>query len=483
LRCFTICLEQRYTPVQDRDSPTLYGMLLNSYRGIGSATYEKPFHNISEVTITFCRTGGKGGVFLSYIFVLDTNKQPLNPVHPGWARKLLSSGRAAVYKRYPFTIILKVAVPNADVQPLRLKIDPGSKTTGLAIVNDDTGDVPFAAELEHRGQRIKKSMDSRRAVRRSRRNRKTRYRKPRFLNRKRKEGWLPPSLRSRVENIETWIRRLRSLCPITAISLELVKFDTQKLQNPEISGIEYQQGELQGYEVREYLLEKFGRKCVYCGVENVPLQIEHIVPKARGGSNRVSNLTLACEPCNKRKGNQTAKEFGHPKVQAQAKKPLKDTAAVNTTRWALYRRIKATGLPVEVGTGSRTKYNRSIRKLPKTHWLDAACVGASTPELLKVEGIRPLVITAMGRGSRQMCRVDKYGFPRTSAKKNKRVRGFQTGDMVKAVVPTGKNAGTYIGRVAIRSNGSFDIKTKSGKIQGISYRYCQMLQRTDGYAY
>jgi len=429
---------------------------------------------------------------MSYVFVLDTNKQPLNPVHPGWARKLLSSGRAAVYKRYPFTIILKTVIPDAEKdegqalhlsQPLRLKIDPGSKTTGLAVVNDNTGDVPFAAELEHRGQRIKKSMDSRRAIRRSRRNRKTRYRKPRFLNRKRKEGWLPPSLRSRVENIETWIRRLRSLCPITAISLELVKFDTQAMLSPEISGVEYQQGELQGYEVREYLLEKFGRKCVYCGAENVPLQVEHIVPKARGGSNRVSNLTLACEPCNRKKGNQTAEEFGHPKVQAQAKKPLKDAAAVNTTRWALYRRIKATGLPVEVGTGGRTKYNRSIRKLPKTHWLDAACVGASTPESLKVEGIRPLVITAMGRGSRQMCRVDKYGFPRTSAKKFKRIHGFQTGDMVKAVVPTGKKAGTYIGRVAIRATGNFNVKTPSSTVQGISYRYCQMLQRTDGYAY
>ena len=181
---------------------------------------------------------------MSYVFVLDTNKQPLNLVHPGWARKLLSSGRATVYKRYPFTIILEHAVQNAEVQPLRLKIDPGSKTTGLAVVNDDTGDVIFAAELNHRGQQIKKSMDSRRAIRRSRRNRKTRYRKPRFNNRRRKEGWLPPSLMSRIYNIETWIRRLRSLCPITAISLELVKFDSQAMQKPEISGIEYQLGYL-----------------------------------------------------------------------------------------------------------------------------------------------------------------------------------------------------------------------------------------------
>jgi len=420
---------------------------------------------------------------MSYIFVLDTSKQPLNPVHPGWARKLLSSGRAAVYKRYPFTIILKAAVPDAEVQPLRLKIDPGSKTTGLALVNDNTGDVPFAAELNHRGQQIKKSMDNRRAIRRGRRGRKTRYRKPRFNNRSRPKGWFPPSLRSRVESVETWIRRLCNLCPISAISLELVKFDTQAMQTPEISGIEYQQGELFGYEVREYLLEKFSRKCVYCGKDNVPLQVEHITPKSRGGSDRVSNLTLACEWCNQKKGNQTAEEFGYPQVQEQAKNPLKDAAAVNTTRWALYRRLQKTELPIEVGTGGRTKYNRSVRKLPKTHWLDAACVGVSTPETLKVDGISPLVITAMGRGSRQMCRVDKYGFPRTSTKKFKRVHGFQTGDIVKAVVPTGKKAGTYLGRVSVRTSGNFNIKTKNGTIQGISHRHCRILHRSDGYDY
>ncbi|MHC4395636.1 MAG: RNA-guided endonuclease IscB [Planctomycetota bacterium] len=420
---------------------------------------------------------------MSKVFVLDTNKQPLQPTHPARARQLLQKGKAAVYRRYPFTIILKRKVTDIDNQLLRLKIDPGSKTTGLAIVNNNTGDVVFAAELEHRGQQIKKSMDSRRASRRGRRSRKTRYRKPRFNNRTRPKGWLPPSLMSRVVNIETWVKRLRKYCPITALSLELVKFDTQAMQHPEISGIEYQQGELFGYEVREYLLEKFNRKCSYCGEENVPLQIEHIIPKARGGTDRVSNLTIACADCNRKKGTMTAGEFGYPEVQEQAKKTLKDASVVNSTRYEVYRRLKEIGLPVEVGTGGRTKYNRSIRQLPKTHWLDAACVGASTPEVLDVEGIRPLVITAMGHGSRQMCRVDRFGFPRTKAKQQKRVSGFQTGDIVQAVVPTGKKAGTHIGRVAVRSSGSFNIKTELGTVQGISHRYCQLLHQIDGYTY
>lgn len=262
-----------------------------------------------------------------------------------------------------------------------------------------------------------------------------------------------------------------------------IRLDTHAIQNPEISGIEYQQGELFGYEVREYLLEKWGHKCVYCGAEDVPLEIEHIIPQSRGGSNRVSNLTISCTLCNQKKGNQTALEFGFPQVAALAQKLLSDVAAVNATRWEIYQRLQSIGLPVEVGTGGRTRFNRTRRGLPKTHWIDAACVGSSTPEKLKLDGVRPLVIIACGRGSRQMCRMDRFGFPRTAAKRQKRVHGFQTGDIVSAVVPKGKKAGTHIGRVAVRASGSFNIKTKSGTVQGISYRYCQLLHRIDGYHY
>lgn len=249
---------------------------------------------------------------MSKVLVLDTHRRPLNPVHPGRARVLLSAGQAAVFRRYPFTIILNHEV-SEPVEPLRLKIDPGSKTTGMVLVQGGT--VVFAADIEHRGQRIRKALASRRSLRRSRRARKNRYLQARFLNRTRTQGWLPPSLESRVMNVETWVNRLSRLAPVSSISLELVKFDTQKLQNPEITGVEYQQGELFGYEIREYLLEKWGRKCAYCGAVNMPLEIEHIIPKSRGGSGRVSNLTLACNGCNQAKGNLTAGEFGHPVSQ------------------------------------------------------------------------------------------------------------------------------------------------------------------------
>ena len=129
---------------------------------------------------------------MSRVFVLDTNKQALNPVRPGYARLLLTQGKAAVFKRYPFTIILKKTIEYPVLEPLRIKIDPGSKVTGIALVNDTTGEVVFAAELTHRGQEIKHALEKRRGVRQGRRQRNTRYRQPRFQNRRRPQSWLPP---------------------------------------------------------------------------------------------------------------------------------------------------------------------------------------------------------------------------------------------------------------------------------------------------
>jgi 5-methylcytosine-specific restriction endonuclease McrA len=431
-----------------------------------------------------CESREAKGNMMQRVFVIDKNKQPLMPCHPARARQMLREGKAAVFRRYPFTIILKERA-GGDTQPVQVKIDPGSKTTGIAIVGDFKHGkrVIWASELTHRGQQIRNALLSRQQSRRSRRHRKTRYRQARFLNRRKPQGWLAPSLNSRIHNIWTWLRRLNKFTPISHLAMELTRFNTQKMQNPEISGVEYQQGELQGYDVREYLLEKWERKCAYCGIEHVPLYVEHIRPKDRGGSNRVSNLAIACQPCNEKKGTMTAAEFGYPHIEALAKKPLKDAAAINSTRWALLEQLKLTGLPVEIGTGAQTKFNRIHQGYPKAHWLDAACIGNSGAAIFVHSALQPLTIIAQGHGSRQMCRVDKYGFPRTSAKQFKQVHGFQTGDMVKAIVTSGKKIGTYIGRVAVRASGSFNIKTTHATIQGIRYQYCQSLHRSDGYAY
>ncbi|WP_262984695.1 RNA-guided endonuclease IscB [Nostoc sp. PA-18-2419] len=239
--------------------------------------------------------------------------------------------------------------------------------------------------------------------------------------------------------------------------------------------------------MREYLLEKWGRKCAYCGAGNISLEIEHIHPKSRGGSNRVSNLTLACHACNQAKGNRDVKDFlaDQPDVLAcilkQAKQPLKDAAAVNSTRWALYNRLQATGLPVEVGTGGRTKFNRTRLNLPKTHWLDAACVGVM--EALRVLITQPLLITAKGWGTRQMCFTNKYGFPIRHRTRQKSFFGFQSGDMVRAILPTGKFAGVHVGRVVVRATGVFEMVTSKGKVSPVRHKYYELIHKVDGYSY
>ena len=349
----------------------------------------------------------------NYVFVLDANRKPLTPCKPSLARKLLKVGKAKVFRLYPFTILLKKEVTE-DPQPVTLKIDPGSKVTGLAILLDSS--LIWVVELTHRGQAIKTSLESRRSLRRGRRSRHTRYRQARFLNRTKPKGWLAPSLRHRVETTLTWVNKLSKLAPVKTIFQELVRFDLQKIENPEISGVEYQQGVLAGYEVREYLLNKWERRCAYCSAENVPLQVEHIHPKASGGTNRISNLCLACEPCNTKKGTQDIKIFlakkpdDLKKILAQAKRPLKDATAVNSTRWALFDDLKETGKVIITGSGGLTKFNRIGLELPKTHFFDAACVG-DTPSI-SVLANQPLNIKATGHGSRQMCRTDKFGFVR-----------------------------------------------------------------------
>lgn len=426
---------------------------------------------------------------MSKVFVIDSEKRPLNPIHPAQARQLLRNKKAAIFRKFPFTLILKETKFETPVQPLRLKIDPGASVTGIAIVNDSNGEVVFAAEIKHRGFAIRDSVISRRQLRKSRRNRKTKYRQPRFSNRTRPEGWLPPSLQSRIANIRTWVERLRKVASIEAISQELVRFDLQMIRHPQIQGKEYQQGTLFGYEIREYLLEKWNRQCAYCGVKDIPLQIEHILCRAKGGSDSITNLTLSCEKCNQKKGTKDIRDFLKKdfarleKILKQVKQPLADAAAVNTTRFALLNTLKSTGLPVETGSGGLTKFNRTQQRLEKTHWIDSACVGQSTPEKLIVKGVKPLMITANGHGTRQMCGTDKYGFPIRHRSRKQIHFGFQTGDMVKAIVTKGKKVGQYIGRVLCRATGNFDITTDTGRVAGISHKYCKHIHKKDGYSY
>jgi 5-methylcytosine-specific restriction endonuclease McrA len=422
------------------------------------------------------------------VFVVDKRKKPLMPCTEKRARLLLERGKAVVHRRYPFTIRLKERVGGA-VQPLRLKVDPGAGTTGVALVREagDGQHVLHLAEIAHRGATIRKRLLQRAAFRRRRRSAHLRYRARRCDNRRRSKGWLPPSLQSRVDSTAAWVRRYRRLAPVASISVEHVRFDTQLMAQPEISGVAYQQGALAGYELREYLLEKWDRRCAYCGIKDVPLNVEHIVPRARGGGERVGNLCVACRPCNEAKGATPIQGFLHDRpevlerVLAHATKPLDAAAAVNATRWALVDVLKRSGLPLELSSGGRTKWNRARLDLPKQHGLDAACVGVV--EGLHGWDIPVLCIGCMGRGSYQRTLLTATGFPRGYLMRQKMVRGFQTGDMVSAVVTAGTKVGEHVGRVAIRATGRFNIRTPQGVVQGISWRHCRVLSRGDGYIY
>lgn len=359
---------------------------------------------------------------MSKVAVLDTKKRILEPCHPAVARRLLKEGKATVFKRYPFTIILKRVVVEPTTDGYTLSIDPGSKCTGMAIT-DSENNIVALFELHHRGNAIKKALSERAGYRRSRRTRKLRHRPARWQNRSRKspvltadgwkyqslgqssQEWVAPSLMSRVFNIETWMQRLSKLYPIAQLAVEHVKFDTQLMENPEISGVEYQRGTLFEMEVWEYLLEKFGRKCFYCGAKDKPFEKEHILPKAKGGTNRVDNLTISCRECNIEKGNHHPNKIGGElgkRVQQAlraAKKPLKDAQAVNTIRWKIIETLQSTGLPIIYGTGGKTKFHRKQAGLPKTHYYDAACV--VQPSIQSKFPCSVLAIHAVGYGHRQ----------------------------------------------------------------------------------
>ena len=416
------------------------------------------------------------------VFVLDRSGKPLMPCSEKRARKLLAAGRARVHRVMPFVIrLVDRRLQDSALQPLRVKIDPGSKTTGLALVREAesidaaSGEVRRELfvlnlfDLVHRGRQISEALTGRRTFRRRRRGANLRYRAPRFLNRGKGRGWLAPSLRHRIETTLAWVRRLQRWAPVTALSQELVRFDMQKMENAEIAGVGYQQGTLAGYELREYLLEKFSRTCCYCDAKEVPLNIEHIHPKAQGGTNRVSNLAIACIPCNTKKGARSIEAF-----------LAKDPARLARGRCRVHQ-PEATMLPVEIGSGGLTKSNRTRLQIPKSHALDAACVG-------QVNAIhawsRPtLQIKCTGRGSYQRTRLTQYGFARGYLMRTKSVKGFRTGDLVRASVTSGKKIGEYIGRVAVRATGSFNIQTVGAVVQGVSHKYCRIVQRGDGYGY
>ncbi len=275
------------------------------------------------------------------------------------------------------------------------------------------------------------------------------YRKPRFKNRRKPEGWLAPSIQHKLDTHIKMIDKVKEILPVTQINIEVATFDTQKMQNPEIQGIEYQQGELKGYEIKEYLLEKWGRKCAYCEKKDVPLEVEHIVPRSRGGSDRVSNLTISCKKCNQKKGNKTAEEFGYPKIQEKANKPLKATAFMNNVRWKLINQLKEQGDTVSHTYGYITKYNRSKLGLAKSHINDAFVIAGGTDQ----KRCKPFIVEQTRRNNRSI-QTNRKGFK--SSIRRQRYK-LQPNDMVRFNKKIYKVKGVFSYGTWVRLSDDFNI--------------------------
>ncbi len=401
------------------------------------------------------------------VFVLDKHARPLMPCHPARACKLLLSKRARVHHLTPFVIrLVDKEVTTSEVDGIEVSLDPGSRYTGVSVFRSTEAgrEGLVSIEIRHRGGQIHKAMQQRANYRHQRRSKNLRYRAPRWLNRSPKacvdcarnarhglrychlcseirafhdNGYrqhrLAPSLQHRIDTTMSLVSRLRRWTPVTAFHMELVRFDLHKMANSEVSGVEYQHGTLWGYEVRtSWCISKFGKE----------------------------------------KGKQIA-----ARVSAQAKAPLKDASVVNSTRWALWRALGATGLSVSVGSGGRTKWNRKQFGIPKSHTLDALCVGVVNAIVAVPSNV--LIISCTRRGQHQRTKPDKFGFPRLSLPRTKTHHGLRTGDLVRAVVLKGKHKGVHVGRVSVRSSGYMCV----GKGINTSYKNCSVLQRADGYGY
>lgn len=458
------------------------------------------------------------------VITLDKRKQPLGFCTEKRARILIEDGRACVHRYFPFTIIVKDLDVRAikNLESYRIKIDPGAVHTGISVIRNSDNAVMLFIQIEHRGQCIVKGLETRSNVRNNRRQRETRYRKCKWPNHYQKkgskfnamssrpEGWLPPSVKSIGDNIISWVKKLKKYINITECSFEAVRFDSQLMENPNVEGEQYQHGTLYGYELKEHLLEKFGHQCQYCGGKSGDdnLEWEHMIPKSRGGSDRVANASLACHKCNQDKGKHTlpeyldilkarnpksdkAKELNNERIErisnivanGQVYKSNRYSAWVNSYRRYVEKTLFDIFGDVECSSGGRTKYNRQTLGLPKDHHYDALCVGTIPEDEYKNINQKCLYVTAQGRGNRLRGNINCCGVITVKYKNREKLKfGFQSGDIVRAEVPKGKYAGTYTGRVTIRSTGRFDIKTKSGKIS-TSYKYCRILQHTDGYSY
>lgn len=306
------------------------------------------------------------------VYVLNQNGQPLMPTkNHAKVRVLLKHGKAKVVNKCPFTIQLLYSSTNYT-QRVTLGVDSGSKHIGLSATTKNK--VLFESDVELRNN-IVDLLSTRRELRRSRRSRKLRYRKPRFNNRKRSDGWLAPSVKQKVDSHITMIAKVHKILPISNIIVEAASFDIQKIKNPAISGADYQQGEqLDFWNVREYVLFRDGHKCQCChGKSKDKILTVHHIESRKTGGNAPNNLITLCETCH------TGYHKGIVKLPKTIHRGMsfKDATFMGIMRWALYEKLKTIYSDVKLTYGYITKNIRIKNGLPKDHYIDARCISGN----------------------------------------------------------------------------------------------------------
>lgn len=378
-------------------------------------------------------------------------------------RLLLKAGQAKVVQRTPFTIQL-LHTTHVYKQNINLGVDTGSKTIGLSATTSKK--ELFAEEVAIRND-IVELLSARRELRQSRRNRTTRYRKQRFLNRvkSKKKNWLSPSIRAKIAYHLKVVDKVYKLLPITKLIVETASFDTQKILNPGIEGIEYQQGPQLGFwNVREYVLFRDNHECQYCHGKSKDkvLNVHHIVTRKTGG-NSPNNLITLCETCHKKYHN------GEIKLKVTKPESLKDAAFMSTMRWRLYSILKERYLNVKQTFGYITKNIRIENRLSKGHCIDARCISGNP----LAKPVNMLYLSkVVRRHNRQIHKatVLKGGY-RKNNQAPKYVFGYQLFDKVYCK----GQIGFIFGR---RSSGSFDVRHLDGTriSKSITYKKIRLLE-------
>ena len=392
------------------------------------------------------------------------------PCSPAKARLLLKEKKAVVVRRTPFTIQLTIATGETK-QPVRLGVDAGYKHIGLSASTRKA--ELYASEVELR-QDITDLLSSRRALRRARRNRKTRYRAPRFDNRvcSKHKGWLAPSVKNRINAHLSRIEAVLRLLPITKITVETASFDMQLLKNPDISGKEYQEGEQLGFwNVREYVLFRDGHVCQHChGRSKDPVLNVHHLESRRTGGDSPDNLLTLCETCHK------ALHRGEITLKTKRGQSFRAQAFMGMMRREVLNRLKASHPELEVHNtfGYRTKHVRIANDIDKSHCADAFCIAGN----LGAERLGNFFFQKQTRrNNRQIHKLSilKHGL----RKRNQvpfEVKGFRLFDKVACK----GEEGFIFGR---RSSGYFDVRKLVGThiSAGISYKKLRLLEKRQTY--